>query len=498
MNNMPVINLSLDQEDALERMKNGCILHGGTGSGKSRTGIAFYYTRYGGQVNTDKYVYMKNPPDLYIITTARKRDTLEWEKELSYFYLSTNPEVCLYKSLKIVVDSWNNIGKYITVENAFFIFDEQRVIGYGKWTKTFLKIASRNSWILLTATPGDTWHDYIPVFIANGFFRNKTDFEQRHCVWSRFTPYPKVEKYVNEARLLKFRDHITVDLEYKRHTIPHHFDIQCDYDKGNYDFVVHNRWNVFKEKPIENASEYCSVLRQIVNSSVDRQIKLMDIVMDRKKVIIFYTYDYELEILRKLFKDRYPMTEWNGHKHEPLLDTDHWVYLVQYTAGSEAWNCITTDTIVFYSQSYSYKQMVQAAGRIDRRNTPYTDLYYYHLKSGSKIDKAIASTLRRKKTFSEKGFAPDFSNPDEKRAALYRKDILEQHKQTRQLNLFDFDFSEDNSESVQKSKQEDVGKRFPDDYCEIYCNWEDPNNPMYDPDWVKNHKQLSNVEFKKE
>ena len=213
---MPVINLSVDQEDALNRMKVGCILRGGTGSGKSRTGIAFYYKRYGGEVNTDKYVKMKNPPDLYIITTARKRDTLEWEKELTYFYLSTNPELCYYKNIKIVVDSWNNIGKYIDVENAFFIFDEQRLVGYGKWVKTFLKIASKNPWILLTATPGDTWHDYIPVFIANGFFKNKTDFERRHCVWSRFTNFPKVEKYIDEARLMKLRDHITVNLEYNK------------------------------------------------------------------------------------------------------------------------------------------------------------------------------------------------------------------------------------------------------------------------------------------
>lgn len=389
-------------------MKNGCILKGGTGSGKSRTGLAYYYTRYGGEVNTEKYVRMINPPDLYIITTARKRDTLEWEQELGHFYLSTNPETCYYKNIKIVVDSWNNIAKYIGVTSAFFIFDEQRVVGYGKWVRSFLKIASKNAWILLTATPGDTWHDYIPVFIANGFFKNKTDFERRHVVYSRFTNYPKVEKYIDEGRLIKYRNHITVNLDYERHTIAHHYDVMCDYDYSLYDSVVHNRWNVFESKPIENAGEYCLVLRRIVNTSVDRQTKLLDIVKQRKKVIIFYNYDYELDILRKLFTNYYPMTEWNGHKHQDLLDTDHWVYLVQYTAGSEAWNCITTDTVVFYSQSYSYKQMVQAAGRIDRRNTPYKDLYYYHLKSSSRIDSAISKTLKRKKTFSEKNFAPEF------------------------------------------------------------------------------------------
>lgn len=491
---MPAINLSIEQEEALDRMKNGCILHGGTGSGKSRTGLAFYYTRYGGKVNVDKYVPMKNPPDLYIITTARKRDTLEWEKELLYFNLSTNPELCYYKNLNIIVDSWNNIGKYITVKDAFFIFDEQRLVGYGKWVHTFLKIASRNTWILLTATPGDTWIDYIPVFIANSFYRNKTDFITRHVVYSRFTNFPKVEKYIDEGRLLKFKNHITVDLDYVKHTISHHYDVMCDYDVYNYNYVVHNRWNIYKEKPIENAGEYCLVLRRIVNSSPDRLSKLLDIVKQRKKVIIFYSYDYELELLRNLFSTIYPMTEWNGHKHQDLLTTDKWVYLVQYTAGSEAWNCITTDTIVFYSQAYSYKQMVQAAGRIDRRNTPYKDLYYYHLKSSSKIDSAIAKTLKRKKTFSEKGFAPEF-----------KKDSENKKPEPRQLNLFDFNNADDKDkvDAIVSglSSKKDADKKQGDeigDYCEIYCNWEDPNNPMYDPEWVKNNKKLSNVEFKKE
>lgn len=454
---MPVISLSVDQEDAVNRMKNGCILRGGTGSGKSRTGIAYYYTRFGGRVNVSEYVDMINPPDLYIITTARKRDTLEWEKELSYFFISTNQEVSHYKNLKVVVDSWNNISKYIMVRDAFFIFDEQRLVGYGKWVHVFLKIASRNAWILLTATPGDTWIDYIPVFIANGYYKNKTDFINRHVVYSRFTNYPKVEKYIDEARLIKIRNHITVNLNYDKHTTPHYYDVICDYDHKLYDFVSHDHWNIYKNKPIENAGEYCLVLRRIVNSSVDRQSKLLDIVKLKKKVIIFYSHDFELEILRKLFKDAsYPMTEWNGHKHQELLNTDHWVYLVQYTAGSEAWNCITTDTIVFYSQSYSYKQMVQAAGRIDRRNTPYKDLYYYHMKSTSKIDGAIWRTLKKKKTFSEKGFAP-----------IFKKDADNPH-----------------------------GDGFKD-CCEIYCNWEDPSSPMYDPEWVKNNKKLSTVEFKK-
>lgn len=449
---MPVINLSVDQENALHKMKCGCILHGGTGSGKSRTGLAYYYTRYGGEVNTDHYVRMNYPADLYIITTARKRDTLEWEKELGYFYLSTHPEACMYKSLKIVVDSWNNIGKYITTQGAFFIFDEQRVVGYGKWVKSFLRIAAHNAWILLTATPGDTWMDYIPVFIANGFFKNKTDFIRRHVVYSRFTNFPKIDKYIDEGRLIKMRNFITVELEYNKHTVGHNFDVVCSYDESAYNQVVRTKWNPFLNKPIENAGEYCLVLRRIVNSSIDRQQKLIDIVAKHKKVIVFYSYDYELEILRKLFDGHYPFTEWNGHKHQDLLDQDRWVYLVQYAAGSEAWNCITTDTIVFFSQSYSYKMMVQAAGRIDRRNTPYTDLYYYHFKSNSKIDAAINRTLKRKKTFSEKGFAPKFEK------------------------------LEDNMKDKKKEESKYVGNvpRI-QDYCEIYCNWLDPESPLYDP-----------------
>lgn len=479
---MPTIALSEDQENALNKMRVGCILDGKTGSGKSRTGLAYYYTRYGGQVNVNKYVKMKNPKNLYIITTAKKRDTLEWESELGYFYLNETSRTSLYPDLKIVIDSWNNIQKYIDVKDAFFIFDEQRVVGYGIWVKSFLKIASKNAWILLTATPGDTWMDYIPVFIANGFFKNKTDFTKRHVVYSRFANYPKVEKYIDEARLLKYRNAITVELKYEKHTVSHHIDILCNYDKFNYDYVVHNKWNIFKDKPIENAGEYCLVLRQIVNSDIDRQQKVLDIVKKHKKVIIFYSYDYELEILRNLFKDIYPFTEWNGHKHEELLTSDQWVYLVQYAAGSEAWNCITTDTMIFFSQNYSYKMMVQAAGRIDRRNTPYNDLYYYHLISSSKIDGAIGKALKRKSIFSEKGFSPKFS-----------KDEPSKNPPPRQLSLFDFIGGNSDIHS-----DSEASKRFPDDYCEIYCNWEDPNNPQYDPEWVKTHEKFSNINLKKE
>ena len=455
---MAVVNLSGDQEDALNRMKNGCILNGGVGSGKSRTAIAFYYISCGGMVNTAKYVPMTKLQDLYIITTAMKRDSLEWEGELANFYLSTNPKYCMYKSIKIVVDSWNNIQKYINVKDAFFIFDEQRIVGYGTWAHSFLKIAAKNKWILLTATPGDCWMDYIPVFIANGFFKNKTDFIRRHVVYNRYTKYPKPEKYINEAVLLKYRNHILVNLAFDRKTIAHHMYIDTDYDKSLYNYASKQRWNVFENKPIENASEYCLVLRKIVNSSSDRQSKLLDIVKEKRKLIIFYSYDYELEILRKLFSDiHYPCTEWNGHNHDSLLNGDRWVYLVQYTAGAEGWNCITTDTIVFYSQSYSYKQMVQAAGRIDRRNTPYVDLYYYHLKSTSKIDNVIAKALKSKKQFSEKGFAPSFKK--------------------------------DNT-SESKPENGEIER----DGIKCYCNLLDPESPLYNPETVAREEKTHEIE----
>lgn len=401
------------QLKALDRIRNGCILDGTVGSGKSITALAYYYTSYGGRVNIGTYIQMFNPPDLYIITTARKRDTKEWEKELSRFYMSTDSKVNLYKN-KVVVDSWNNIAKYKSVSNAFFIFDEQRVVGYGTWVKSFLQITKTNKWILLSATPGDTWSDYMPVFIANGFYRNKSDFIHNHVVYSPFiTKFPKIDRYVNEARLIKYRNQILVHMDFERKTVPHHEIVICEYDRYNYDYIVKNRWNIYQMKPIENANEYCLCLRRLVNSDISRQEAILDIIKKHPKTIIFYSYDYELEILRKLFKGVYLCSEWNGHLHEKIMSGDKWVYLVQYTAGNEGWNCITCDTMIFYSQSYSYKVMKQACGRIDRLNTPYTDLYYYHLKSVSKIDKAINQALNKKKKFNERGFAPEFDKPNE-------------------------------------------------------------------------------------
>ena len=398
---MSGISLFDYQLDAVSRMRNGCILCGGVGSGKSRTSLAYYYKEQGGVLGTKNYVRMKNPQDLYIITTARKRDTLEWEGELSYFLLSTNPKVNGYKN-RVIVDSWNNIQKYKNVTDSFFIFDEQRVVGSGVWVKSFLKIAKSNDWILLSATPGDTWQDYIPVFIANGFYRNRTEFCNEHIVYSRFSKFPKIDRYINTGRLIRLRDRILVDMDFKRETIAHHEDIIVQYDISKYKETMRNRWDPYNNEPITNASGLCYILRKIVNSDESRQIALMDILESRPKVIVFYNFDYELDILKGLHYGKdVQIAEWNGHSHQPIPTSKSWVYLVQYTAGCEGWNCIKTDTIVFYSQNYSYKVMAQAAGRIDRLNTPYTDLYYYHLKSRSGIDLAISKALKDKKKFNE-------------------------------------------------------------------------------------------------
>lgn len=398
---MAGISLYDYQLDAVNKMHNGCILCGGVGSGKSRTALAYYYKEQGGQLDTKNYVWMQKPRDLYIITTARKRDTLEWDEELVPFLLSTDPEVNGYKN-KVVIDSWNNIKKYDKVHGAFFIFDEQRVVGKGAWVKAFLKIANRNRWILLSATPGDTWSDYIPVFVANGFYKNKTEFQNEHVIWSRFTKYPKIDRYINTGRLLRYRDQLLVKMDFDRPTTAHHEDVYVTYDIRAYRYVMRDRWNVYENRPIKNAAELCFTLRKIVNSDESRQVALLELFEKHPRVIVFYNYDYELDILRGMcYGENVTVAEWNGHQHDPVPEGDTWVYLVQYAAGAEGWNCIKTDTIVFYSQNYSYKIMCQSAGRIDRLNTPYRDLYYFHLKSRSTIDIAISRALSSKRRFNE-------------------------------------------------------------------------------------------------
>jgi superfamily II DNA or RNA helicase len=306
---------------------------------------------------------------------------------------------------KVVVDSWNNIQKYSEVENSFFIFDEQRVVGSGVWVKAFLKIAKKNKWILLSATPGDTWQDYIPVFIANGFYKNRTAFIREHIVYSRFSKFPKIDKYLNVKKLIMLRDKILVNMDFDRKTISHHEDIYVSYDIGKYKDITRNRWNIWDNVPIENAAEFCYALRKAVNTDQSRQVAVLELLEKHPRAIIFYNFDYELELLKNMcYGEDVEIAEWNGHKHQPIPENDKWIYLVQYNAGAEGWNCIKTDTIIFFSQNYSYKVMAQASGRIDRLNTPYTDLYYYHLKSRSGIDLAISKALQSKKKFNETGF----------------------------------------------------------------------------------------------
>lgn len=408
------------QREAIKEMHNGCILCGGVGSGKSRTALAYYYVQQEGVLDTDEYSPMGDPPkDLYIITTARKRDTLEWEGELIPFLLSTDPEQNLYSN-KVIIDSWNNIGKYTDAENAFFIFDEQRVIGSGAWVKAFYKICAKNDWILLSATPGDKWEDYIPVFVANGFYKNKSEFIREHVVYSRFSKFPKVDRYLNTGRLIRLRNSVLVNMDFKRRTISHHEDVFVSYNISEYKDLIRNRWNPWTNKPIKTASELCYSLRKIVNSDQARVVALLEILEKTPRAIIFYNFDYELELLKDTISNynwtsmddvrigkEVEIAEWNGHKHQPIPESEKWVYLVQYNAGAEGWNCIKTDTIIFYSQNYSYKIMEQSSGRIDRLNTPYSDLYYYHLKSRSGIDLAISRALNHKKKFNESSWVKD-------------------------------------------------------------------------------------------
>lgn len=408
------------QMEAVNNMTNGCILNGGTGSGKSRTGLFYYFKEQGGWIEDQVYTPMKNPKDLYIITTAMKRDSFEWGEELANYHISTDPTVSRYKN-KVVIDSWNNIQKYKSVRNAFFIFDEDRVTGSGAWVKAFLNITKNNVWIILSATPGDTWEDYIPVFVANGFYKNKTEFAREHIVYSRFTKWPQIDKYINTGRLIRLRNKILIDMDFNRSTVPHHEDIYCSYDITKYKAVIRDRWDPYKNEPIQQASGLCYVLRRIVNEDDSRIVALMELLDKHPKAIIFYNFDYERDMLLHLFYDYedydhflkpeahagFEVAEWSGHAHMPIPTGDRWVYLVQYTAGCEGWNCIKTDTIIFFSQNYSYKVVTQACGRIDRLNTPYIDLYYYHLKSRSGIDLAISKALEKKKKFNESKWVGD-------------------------------------------------------------------------------------------
>lgn len=398
------IELADYQLEAIDKLRNGSILCGGVGSGKSRTALAYYYIREcGGEVIVNgqgKNRPMQNPRDLYIITTAKKRDSLEWVNELTPF--------CNDDSWNYIIDSWNNIKKYKEVYGAFFIFDEQRVVGSGSWVKVFLNIARKNKWILLSATPGDQWIDYVPVFIANGFYKNKTEFITRHIIYKRFSKYPQIERYINQEVLIQHRNDILVTMKDQRETVRHNVLIPVQYNKELYKTVWRDRWNPYDNEPIQETGKLLYLLRKVVNSDGSRLGEVQNIIKEKERVIIFYNYEFECELLRALCEQiGIKYGEWNGQRHEPLPNGDKWVYLVQYTAGCEGWNCIDTNTIIFYSQSYSYRQTEQAAGRVDRMNTPYKDLYYYNLRSTAPIDLAIHQALSRKRNFNQAAFVKE-------------------------------------------------------------------------------------------
>lgn len=399
------LELGSHQIRAVREMHNGCVVKGGVGTGKSRTSLFYYWTRVakgGVRVNgVGEWSPAKTPKDLYIITTAKTRDSLGWQAELPPFGLSSDGS-SIKHDIKVTIDSWNNVNTYSEVKDAFFIFDEQRLVGSGAWVRAFYKIAAHNEWIVLSATPGDVWMDYAPIFVANGFYKNRTDFIRRHVVYNNFSQFPKIDHYVETQLLERLRQRVLVEMPYDRQTVRHTENILVDYDKELFDLVYKKRWHVYEDRPIKDVQELFSVMRKVVNSAPDRSGALMQLMEKHPRIIVFYNFNYELEILRVLASTTQSnFAEWNGHKHQEIPDTDRWLYLVQYTAGAEGWNCVSTDTTVFWSLNYSYKVREQAKGRIDRLNTPYKDLYYYVLRSNSYIDNAISKAIAQKKKFNE-------------------------------------------------------------------------------------------------
>lgn len=376
---------------ASEQLDNGKVLWGGVGSGKSITVLDYYMKR-------------EAPRDIYVITTAKKRDSLEWERDAAAFAIS--PDFSSDNAGLLHIDSWNNIQNYTDVEDAFFIFDEQRLVGNGAWVKAFLKIAKANRWVLLSATPGDTWIDYVPVFIANNLYRNVTQFKQEHVVYAPFSRFPRIVRFTGVSTLEKYRNMILVEMPYLKHTVRHVKPVYLDYDKKLFDMTTVQRWHPYENRPIKDVGEMFRCMRKVVNSDRSRFNEILWLLETHPKMIIFYNFDYELEILRDL-KDvpDLAVAEWNGHRKQPIPQTDKWLYLVQYVSGAEGWNCIETDSMIFYSQTYSYKNKEQAKGRIDRLNTPFTDLFYYDFMSNSVIDKAIVKSQDKKELFNERKWA---------------------------------------------------------------------------------------------
>lgn len=398
-----------EQIQAVRQLQNGSILAGGVGSGKTLTSLAWYLTsvcnaaslKKGGSLVKKK---VKGSPTLYVITTAKKRDSLEWEEEAARLGLSTDP-ACSFTGSSIVVDSWNNIGKYSDREHAVFFFDEQRASGSGRWVKEFLKITRKNTWLLLSATPGDVWMDYLPVFMAHGFFRTRTEFMEDHVIFDRFAKYPKVKRYIGEAKLQRLRRSILVEMPVEKHTTRERETVYCDYDRDLYKWVVKNRMDPWTEEPLRDAGGVCRILRKVVSDNDWRSEQAKRILSSNERVIVFYNYNYELDrILAVAESLGLPTAQWNGHRHDAIPAEPRWVYICQYTSAAEGWNCTSTDTVLFWSLNYSWRVTEQCEGRIDRLNTPYSRLKYYFLESHSSIDEAVRRSLGLKKVFNERAF----------------------------------------------------------------------------------------------
>lgn len=473
------VKLYPHQRKAVDELKNGNILNGGVGVGKSITAAAYYMEK-------------EAPKDIYVFTTAKKRDSLDWDEEFVKFGVGRKSSV----AGRLTVDSWNQIQKYKNVRGAFLILDEQRLVGSGAWVHAFLRMVKHNNWIMLSATPGDTWIDYVPVFVANGFYKNRTEFKEEHVVYASYTKYPKIEKYLNTYKLLKLRDQILVKMEYERHTQRIGKEIPVEFDEEAMNRIMKDRWNSYEDRPILTGSEFFSLMRRTAYSHPSRLEAVRRILQVHPRLILFYSFNYELDILRGLagrktqvlnakIVGKHPssesvyvgrpskwgnpfvigkdgtrdqvlakyhdyirgsglmrdihelrgkdlvcwcspdgchanilrelawetslvVAEWNGQKHEEVPSTERWLYLVQYAAGAEGWNCITTDATAFYSQTYSYRSWSQAHGRIDRLNTPHKILKYYYLMSKADIDRAVKETLAQKKDFNEAEFVKRF------------------------------------------------------------------------------------------
>lgn len=374
-------SLHAHQFDALLELKNGSVLVGDVGSGKSIAALEYCRLNY---------------PDhkIVVITPAKKRDSGEWYEDAMKMSLRQ----------ELVVDSWNKIDDYRDV-NAVFIFDEQKLVGKGAWVKAFWEIAANKPWLLLTATPADVWMDLMPVFVAHGFYRNQTEFTFKHVVWKRFVRYPAIDRYVDEDVLENFRDQIYVRMTDTRTTRRHEHEHIMPYSQEEEHQLYKDRWNFYEDLPVKDVSEMVRLMRKSVNSHPARYEKCKELAEEHPRIIIFYNHNYELEILRALaeFTDR-DVAEWNGHKHQAVPTSERWVYLVQYTAGAEGWNCVSTNQTVFYSLPYSYRVLEQARGRTDRINTPFTDLHYHTLVSNSIFDKGIKRAIRRKKNFQAGAF----------------------------------------------------------------------------------------------